>query len=236
MRIAILHLLESDATTETALAVTRAGMLPVSFLWQKVAEPLADFDGFIIQNGLVSAGDPVLAILKEQSHLGKPILGMGQGAQILVESGLVPGLENHKVGVQVLAADPDESFVGIRLSDEYQYNAFTRNLSAKKILPMPVMSQYRFMIPPGLLMVMQVQGLNVFQYCDASGSIQASTNAADNIAAVSNKAGNVMAMLAHPASSLAGDVIFQSMRDYIKKGYVERVAPLHYHPRREGLD
>ncbi len=53
----------------------------------------------------------------------------------------------------------------------------------------------------------------------------------DNIAAISNKAGNVMAMMPHPERTTNGDAIFQSMRDYIAEGHMNKCRPLHYYPR-----
>lgn len=74
---------------------------------------------------------------------------------------------------------------------------------------------------------MQLLGSTVFQYCEADGK-EFSVN---TIAAVSNKVGNVMAMIAHPGCTPDGDPIFQSMRDYIQDGYVQRVLPMSYYPR-----
>jgi phosphoribosylformylglycinamidine synthase len=91
-------------------------------------------------------------------------------------------------------------------------------------------------ISPGLLAEMQENGLNVFQYCDAQGKIidefPVNPNGSiDNIAAISNKAGNVMAMMPHPERTEGCDAIFKSMREYIAEGYKQKVEPLHYYPR-----
>jgi phosphoribosylformylglycinamidine synthase len=124
----------------------------------------------------------------------------------------------------------------MRLADGYQLNAFTRRLSPKNILSVPVAhGEGRFVIPPALLLEMQANGLNIFQYCDATGNIIDEfpinpNGSINNIAAVSNKAGNVMAMMPHPERTPNGDAIFQSMADYIASGYVQRVTPLHYMP------
>jgi phosphoribosylformylglycinamidine synthase len=125
----------------------------------------------------------------------------------------------------------------MRLTDHFQYNAFTRFLTPKTILPVSVAhSEGRFVIPPGLLAEMQVQGLGLFQYCDADGRIIDAfpvnpNGSVQNIAAVSNKAGNVMAMVPHPERTPHGDAIFNSMREHIAKGHAGQVTPLHYQPR-----
>jgi phosphoribosylformylglycinamidine synthase len=94
----------------------------------------------------------------------------------------------------------------------------------------------RFVIPPALLEEITMQGLNVFQYCDAKGEINEHfpvnpNGSVNNIAAVSNKQGNVLAMMPHPERTIACDALFASMRDAILEETIEHVMPLHYAPR-----
>jgi phosphoribosylformylglycinamidine synthase I len=259
MQIAIVQFPGSNCERETMLAVARAGMEPVEFLWNESRAKLAEFAGYIIvggfsyedraRAGIIAALDPVMKVLQEQSEeFGKPILGICNGAQVLVETGLVPGIANHQMGMaitenkqiqdgRVLGTGFYNAWVHMRLADQHQYNAFTRFLSPQQILHVPVAhGEGRFVIPPGLLAEMQVQGLGLFQYCDSQGKVidEFPTNpngSIHNLAAVSNKAGNVMAMMPHPERTPKGDAIFLSMREHIAKGFCERVAPLYYQPR-----
>jgi phosphoribosylformylglycinamidine synthase len=262
MRIAIVQFPGSNCERETMLAVKRAGMQPEEFLWNGSHEKLKDYAGYIIvggfsyedrsRAGVIAALDPIMQVIKSQSHIGKPILGICNGAQILVETGLVPGVENDALGMvltdnkrvqngKVLGTGFYNAWVNMRLSDHYQLNAFTRHLKPRDILSVPVAhAEGRFVIPPALLAEMQLLGANVFQYCDATGKIDDAfpvnpNGSIDNIAAVSNKAGNVMAMMPHPERTPNGDPIFRSMRDYIEEGYGPRVAPLNYYPRSQEM-
>src|SRR5215208_2855516 len=100
MKIAIIQFPGSNCERETILAVKRAGMDPVEFLWNESTDRLAAMDGYIIvggfsyedrsRAGIIAALDPVMHELTIQSESGKPILGICNGAQILVETGLVP--------------------------------------------------------------------------------------------------------------------------------------------------
>lgn len=262
MRIAIIQFPGSNCERETMLAVKRAGMEPVEFLWNQPEEQLADFAGYIIvggfsyedrsRSGIIAALDPIMQMLRQQSELGKPILGICNGAQILVESGLVPGLDNNEIGMaltdnkrvrdgQVLGTGFYNAWVYMRLAEDFQYNAFTRHLGPQDILHIPVAhGEGRFVIPPALLAEMKINGLAVFQYCDANGKVKDEfpinpNGSIENIAAVSNKAGNVMAIMPHPERTPNGDAIFHSMRDHIEKGHIERVAPLYYQPRQQSI-
>lgn len=270
MRIAIIQFPGSNCERETSLAVIRAGMEAVPFLWNQSSEILTEVDGYIIvggfsyedrsRSGIIAALDPVIIELKIQAALGKPILGICNGAQILVETGLVPGLENHKIAMALTENKrvmqtidpngiPQEKIVGtgfynawihMKLSTHYQRNAFTMHINPSHIFKVPIAhAEGRFVMTAALLAEIKMQGLNVFQYCNAAGEILPyfPTNpngSVDNIAAISNKAGNVMAIMPHPERTTNGDLIFQSMKQYIvqqKTAFTYHPTSLHYYPR-----
>src|SRR5579872_2514139 len=174
MNIAIVQFPGSNCERETMLAVKRAGMQPIEFLWNESREKLQAMDGYIIiggfsyedrsRAGIIAALDPVMQEIKAQSELGKPILGICNGAQVLVETGLVPGLENNKLGMvltenkriakgKIIGTGYYNTWVHMRLSDEYQRNAFTRHLTPKAILTVPIAhAEGRFVLTEALLM------------------------------------------------------------------------------------
>ncbi|MBT3829526.1 MAG: phosphoribosylformylglycinamidine synthase I, partial [Candidatus Marinimicrobia bacterium] len=111
INIAIIQFPGSNTERETLMACRRVGLNPVEFLWNEPAEKLSDFDGIIIvggfayedrsRAGVIAALDPIMKQIKLEAKNGKPVLGICNGAQILVESGLVPGLANHRVGIAI---------------------------------------------------------------------------------------------------------------------------------------
>jgi len=258
MRIAIIQFPGSTCTRETSLAVARAGMIPVVFLWNETIDKLEDFAGFILvggfsyedrsRAGIIAALHPFIGVLKKQTERGKPLLGICNGAQILVESGLVPGLANYQLGMalttnkrvldaKVLGTGFYNAWVSISIPKDYPQSAFTRRLKAGQTLNIPIAhSEGRFQLSPELWTVMQKEGCISFHYCNEQGQIDDKfpinpNGSAYNLAAISNAAGNVLAMMPHPERSQEGDIIFQSMRDYIALGAYSKFKTIAYsHP------
>ncbi len=261
MKIAIVQFPGSNCERETILAVRRAGMIPVEFLWNESHLKLREMDGYILvggfsyedrsRAGIIAALDPVMQEIKVQSELGKPVLGICNGAQILVETGLVPGLVNNQLGMALSENKRivDGKILGTGFYNNWIYmctrthrnNAFTRHMSKESILNVPIAhAEGRFVMPEQLVQEIEKEGLNVFQYCDEQGNISDNfpvnpNGSMLNIAAVMNKAGNVMAMMPHPERTPAGDGIFLSMRDYITEAKPFQPSYLSYKPALEPL-
>ncbi|HVE43949.1 MAG TPA: phosphoribosylformylglycinamidine synthase subunit PurQ [Gammaproteobacteria bacterium] len=236
MRIALIQFPGSTHSEECVDAIKRAGLEPISYTWTQDTQPLHTFDGFLLSDGysfgayprrgIRAALTPLMKQLKEQSDLGKPILGIGDGACILVEAGLVPGLEDNKPGVALITqrlADSCSIKNRLRLSNPYQRNAFTRYLSTDAVLSFSNAETIgQFVMTHVLSQEIKVQGLGIFTYYDEK---------IGNIAALANKNGNVLAMFT-PLSPPDSDLIFRSIADYIQKGYRSNESiPLSYYPR-----
>ncbi|MBI2427092.1 MAG: phosphoribosylformylglycinamidine synthase subunit PurQ [Candidatus Kerfeldbacteria bacterium] len=93
----------------------------------------------------------------------------------------------------------------------------------------------RFLMTDELLAELVRKNLTAFRYSDDAGKVREDfpvnpNGALYNLAAVTNPAGNVMAIMPHPERSTAGDPIFSSMREYIEKHAYKAAAPLEYAP------
>ncbi len=243
MNIAIISFPGSNCERETALAIKRVGMNPIEILWNQLDDSLDQYAGFIIiggfsyedrgRAGLLAALDPCMSLLSRQAELGKPILGICNGAQILVESGLVPGMANHQLGMALTLNKrmANNHVIGTGYYNDWVYlktkqpdnNAFMRYLKPEQPLYVPIAhAEGRFVIPPKLLAEIHASPASILYYCDADGNIDPQfpinpNGSIDNIAGISNYRGNVMALMPHPERCCAGDTIFASMRDYISE-------------------
>jgi phosphoribosylformylglycinamidine synthase len=227
------------------MACRRVGLNPVEFLWNDASESLSNFDGFIIvggfayedrsRAGVIAALDPIMNQIKVEANKGKPVLGICNGAQILVESGLVPGLDSHRVGValtdnkrvkggHVVGVGYYNTWANLKMSAPPDRCAFTRHLNMDDFINIPLAhGEGRFILPEELLNKMIANDQTVYRYCDDDGNVvdEFPTNpngSMYNLAAVCNPAGNVMAMMPHPERTKNGNSIFSSMKNFIENG------------------
>ena len=106
--IGIIQFPGSNTERETIQACKRVGLNPIEFFWNDSPDQLSQLKGYIIiggfsyedrsRAGVIAALDPILNKIKLESEKGKPVVGICNGAQILVESGLVPGSNNYNIG------------------------------------------------------------------------------------------------------------------------------------------
>jgi phosphoribosylformylglycinamidine synthase len=99
-RIAIITFPGTNGDTENLRAFWRNGFDAFVFRWNDSKEKLANVDGYFIgagfsyedrgRAGMVAARDPIFQFLHGEAEQGKVILGNCNGAQVLVESGLIP--------------------------------------------------------------------------------------------------------------------------------------------------
>ena len=263
INIGVIQFPGSNTERETGLAIKRSNMKPVEVMWNADSQTVQSCDGFIITGGfsfedrsragVVASLDPIMDILKEEAAKGKPIFGICNGAQILVESGLVPGVEKNQTSIaltdnkriqngHVVGTGYYNTWTHLKVSVPPESTAFTRHLNSKEIIYLPFAhAEGRFIVPDKLLNELINNNQSVFRYCDDSGEISSqfptNPNGSDyNLAAVSNPSGNVLAMMPHPERTNLGDKLFSSMREFIEHGTPMKNNKISYVPEKNTID
>ena len=262
INIGIVQFPGSNTERETSLAIKRVKMNPIEILWNSNLDLIKNCHGYIITGGfsyedhsragVIASLEPIISILASESKKGKPIFGICNGAQILVESGLVPGTLNNQTSValadnkrmksgEIVGTGYYNAWANLRLSVPRTSTAFTRHLSENEIINIPFAhAEGRFIIPDNLLNEMKVNNQTVFRYCNSNGKILSefptNPNGSDyNLAAISNTSGNVLAMMPHPERTELGDKLFSSMREFIKDSIPQNRGKLSYKPKHKKI-
>ena len=215
-RVAVVQLPGVNCEAETVRALTRVGLGAEVFRWTRPAAELSRFQAYVLPGGFsyqdrvragaLAAKEPLIESLGEEAERGKPVLGICNGAQVLVESGLVPGGK----GVEIALARnrmPDRTgyfarWVYVRV--EATRCVFTSTLEPGAVLPLPVAhGEGRFTArDPGRIPALARAGQAPLRYVTAHGApardYPANPNGSDAaVAAVCNAAGNVLALMPH---------------------------------------
>lgn len=206
--------------------------LQTEAVWHKGHKDLSRFDLIVLPGGY-SYGDYLRAgaiaqfstVMKEVIRFagsGGMVLGICNGFQILVESGLLPGalIQNHT-----------QKFIckTVPVRVENTFTSFSRECSEKSVLNIPIAHhQGSYFIGSDGLRQLEDNQQVVFRYCGPAGEVTEQFNpngSVSNIAGIINKGGNIMGLMPHPErcadpawSNLDGQLIFKSIINSLQSG------------------
>lgn len=241
-KIAVILFPGTNCELEALRACQRANMKTELFRWNDDRKKLKGFDGYILpggfsyedrgRSGVVASKDPVLEVIKAEALKGKPIMGICNGAQILVETGLIPGLSSDHLQMalawnerikkgKILGVGFYNDWVYMRSDVKKNKTPYNR-FSEKVLMQIPVAhGEGRFTtMEKDLLKNLIKNDQTLFRYCDSKGEIidefPVNPNGAMyNLAGVCNTEGNVLALMPHPERTVNGQPIFDSLAEYL---------------------
>lgn len=241
MKVAIIQFPGATGIQELKQALLRVGLDPIDMFGNDMPDTLNRCAACIIVGGETSQGSFYLSVMaarssmmqavKEYAAAGKLVLGIAVGAQILIEAGLildVPQLmaltENRRIYFdRIVGQGFCYTETCLCLHRKARSPVFTLGITPPMVLRAPLaQTEGRFVMTEAVANFLEEAGLIVFQYCDASAQVvndfPINPNASvRNIAAISNDAGNVLAIVPRLERSLDGDFIFSAMRDFIEE-------------------
>ncbi|MEK6869890.1 MAG: phosphoribosylformylglycinamidine synthase subunit PurQ, partial [Nanoarchaeota archaeon] len=103
-KIAVMYFPGNNCEEETKDRCIDVGMDAKIVRWNS-KENLSGFNGYIIPGGfsyedriragVIAAKEKIMDKIRKEAENGKPLLGLCNGAQVLVETGLIPGLKDR---------------------------------------------------------------------------------------------------------------------------------------------
>jgi len=235
-KIAVLSFPGNNCEVESLRAIERCGMEAVFFKWNDSREKLQDVAGYFIPGGfsyedrgragMVAARDPLLSFIAEEAEKGKVVIGNCNGAQVLVESGLIPLDKGLKMSLARNVVE--ESAVGFINEWVWITTTCARDRCATSdwdgVMQLPIAhGEGRFTTKdPSVISELKKNDQLAFSYCDAEGNVSDDAPICPNgsffgAAGICNKAGNVIAIMPHPERTTDGDPYFISMRKWIEQ-------------------
>ncbi len=197
------------------------------FAWHKDAE-LGSCDAVIVPGGFsygdylrcgaMAAHSPIMPAVKRFAERGGPVLGICNGFQILCEAGLLDGALGRNASLHFECRD-------VHLLVEGAPTPFTAAIPAGRILRVPIAHAEGCFVHDDVASL-EREGRVVFRYVDSAGGVtpQANPNGSvNNIAGISNKAGNVVGLMPHPEraseailGNTDGRALFDSLRAHLE--------------------
>ena len=189
--------------------------MSVDFIWHKESN-LDNYNAILIPGGF-SYGDylrtgaiakfsPIMKEVVSSAKKGVPVIGICNGFQILLESGLLPGALINNKNIKFLSQMVDLNVVTSN-------TIFTESIEKGKILSMPIAhKEGNYIADKSTIDNLEQNDQIVFKYNDnPNGSM-------NNIAGIVNCERNVLGMMPHPERACShllgsedGKFIFQSM-------------------------
>ncbi len=223
-KVGVLVFPGSNCDYDAYYAVKKVLKQEAEFIWHKDTK-LRYYDAIIIPGGF-SYGDylragaiaqfsPIMERVIEFAENGKPVIGICNGFQILLEMDLLPGALITNDHLKFRCDD-------IYLKVTNNNTNFTSKFNKKQIIQLPIAHQSgNYYAEDKVIQKLEDENRIVFKYCDAEGQITEEANpngSLKNIAGIINEEGNVLGMMPHPERAMEpilestdGVAIFESL-------------------------
>lgn len=196
MRSAVIVFPGSNCDRDMAVALERASGNAATMVWHKdatlpdgldvVAIPGGFSFGDYLRCGAIAARSPIMRSVVDFANKGGHVLGVCNGFQVLIESGLLPGALMRNSGLKFVCKD-------IEVKTETTNSAFTNAYSVGEITRIPVAHHDgNYVADDNLLAKLKCEDRIAFSYCDnPNGST-------GDIAGILSDNRRVMGMMPHP--------------------------------------
>lgn len=206
MKAVVVQFPGSNCEMDAVFALERVTHRRPRLVWHKDTVP-ADTDlvvlpggfsyGDYLRAGAIARVSPVMQSVVEFASRGGLVLGICNGFQILLESGLLPGAMLRNKGLHFVCK-------WVYLRTERADLPFTKLVAPVIRLPI-AHAMGNYYIDAAGLARLEANGQIVFRYCTRDGNLTDEANpngSVGHIAGICNEVGNVLGMMPHPERAI----------------------------------
>ena len=151
--------------------------------------------GDYLRSGAIAAKSNILKEVIKAANLGCTVLGICNGFQILIETGLLKGTLLRNRNLKFISKD-------VNLKVINNNNQFCKNYKKDKLIKLNIAhNEGNFFTKQDHLKELEDKELIPFKYCDENGLIDENSNpngSLKNIAGILNDKKNILGMMPHP--------------------------------------
>ena len=171
--------------------------------------------GDYLRTGCIASKSKIINEIIKHSEKGGLILGICNGFQILIETGLLPGVLLRNKKLRFISKN-------VFLKVTNLNNKFCSNYKNKGIIELPIAhNEGNYFASKNELQILEDKNLIAFKDCNIEGKIEKDSNtngSSNNIAGILNDKKNILGMMPHPErlidpflSGEDGSILFESL-------------------------
>ena len=172
--------------------------------------------GDYLRTGAIAGKSRIIKDVIKHAKNGGLVLGICNGFQILIETGLLPGILLRNKKLKFLSKN-------VYLKVINTNNKFCTNYKSNKVIELPIAhNEGNYFTDFKTLKNLEDNNQIVFKYCDKEGNINETCNpngSINNIAGILNTEKNILGMMPHPErlidpilSGKDGSLLFQGLK------------------------
>ncbi len=220
-RVAVVQIPGVNCEYETTRALESVGLGARIVRWNEPASVWSEFEAYVIPGGFafqdriragaVAAKLPAVDRIAAEAERGKPVLGICNGAQVLVEAGLVPGFHAGRVEMALAPnrAPRREGYLcrwsWLSVAPGPGSAWYARDARPGQVIPMPIAhGEGRFVTAdPEVFRRIETEKLVLYRFVAPSGARATRypfdpNGAMLEAAGITNPSGNILAFMPHP--------------------------------------
>jgi len=204
MKTSVIIFPGSNCDRDAAVTLKAVTGRPARMIWHGEAQ-VPDSDlivlpggfsyGDYLRCGAIAAHSPIMRDVIAKARAGVPVIGICNGFQMLIETGLLPGALMRNASLNYICKD-------VWLKVEQNRSIFTNRYEKDAVIRIPIAHHDgNYFADARTLQELENEGRVLFRYCERDGAVTEKGNpngSQNNIAGITDKNGKVLGLMPHP--------------------------------------